>query len=383
MILTILLSSVDNNMPLSLQSSTPMESKSQQVVDKPQRISTPAEIQLWALLAAPEHPGDLVRFLVQQVGASRQTVNKHIRRLVNDGLLIAEGKTRARRYSLRTLLTERQQLDVTPDLEEDRVWREFMIPKFRDMTKNVTSICHYGFTEMVNNVISHSESNSLSIGISVDMRDVDFFVRDFGVGIFEKIQREFKLEDPRHALLELSKGRLTTDPKHHSGEGIYFSSRIFNEFSIWSGNLFFRRTLRDDSQWLVETEDRKHLKGTMVSMKLLRWTKRELQDVLGEAASGKEEFRFSRTHVPISLVKYGEENLVSRSQAKRLLARFERFKEILLDFTGVDTIGQAFADEIFRVYRASHPEIRIVSVNTSKQVQQMIRRVSDEAAKGS
>lgn len=30
--------------------------------------------------------------------------------------------------------------------------------------------------------------------------------------------------------------------------------------------------------------------------------------------------------------------------------RFERFRNIELDFKGVDEIGQAFADELFRVY---------------------------------
>jgi hypothetical protein len=52
----------------------------------------------------------------------------------------------------------------------------------------------------------------------------------------------------------------------------------------------------------------------------------------------------------VRLAKYGNDQLISRSQAKRLLARIELFKIVLFDFSGVETIGQAFADEIFRVF---------------------------------
>ena len=69
-----------------------------------------------------------------------------------------------------------------------------------------------------------------------------------------------------------------------------------------------------------------------------------------------------------------EEALVTRSQAKRVARRFERFKRVELDFAGVPGIGQAFADELFRVYAAAHPAIRISAVNTEPAVDRMIRR---------
>ena len=40
-----------------------------------------------------------------------------------------------------------------------------------------------------------------------------------------------------------------------------------------------------------------------------------------------------------------EDFLVARSQAKRLLERFDRFEEVVLDFDGVRQVGQGFADE--------------------------------------
>ncbi|MFQ5417732.1 MAG: winged helix-turn-helix domain-containing protein, partial [Myxococcota bacterium] len=227
-----------------------MESKETRSTDniQPEIAPTPEVIQLAAVLATPDHPADLVRFIANAFGVSRQTVHKHVRRLVDGGDLIAHGKTRARRYTLRDLTQERRELDVTPKLEEDRVWREYILPKLEGVPENIEQICEYGFTEMVNNVVDHSESEKLTIGMTMNMRDIRMFVRDFGVGIFHKIQEELQLHDPRHALLELSKGKLTTDPKRHSGEGIYFTSRAFNEFSISSGELYFQRSLDDNSQ---------------------------------------------------------------------------------------------------------------------------------------
>lgn len=63
-----------------------------------------------------------------------------------------------------------------------------------------------------------------------------------------------------------------------------------------------------------------------------------------------------------------------RSQAKRLLARFDRFKEVVLDFAGLHTIGQALADEVFRVFANLHPDIRVTYVNAVPDVEKMIRR---------
>jgi STAS-like domain of unknown function (DUF4325) len=87
-----------------------------------------------------------------------------------------------------------------------------------------------------------------------------------------------------------------------------------------------------------------------------------------------DDYGFSRTHVPLRLAQYGQDQLMSRSQARRVLARFERFKEVFLDFYGIESIGQAFADEIFRVYAADHPEIRLVADNANEQVTHMIGR---------
>ena len=70
----------------------------------------------------------------------------------------------------------------------------------------------------------------------------------------------------------------------------------------------------------------------------------------------------------------GEGGLVSRSQAKQLLEHAEKFQRVFFDFRDVESIGPAFADEIFRVFALQHLEIELVPVNTSLEVEKMITK---------
>ena len=56
----------------------------------------------------------------------------------------------------------------------------------------------------------------------------------------------------------------------------------------------------------------------------------------------------------------------------------EKFKTIVLDFAAVTDVGQAFADEVFRVFQNEYPDIKIVHLNTSKDVEEMIKRAIAE-----
>ena len=102
-------------------------------------------------------------------------------------------------------------------------------------------------------------------------------------------------------------------------------------------------------------------------------TSRTLQDVLDEF-SPDVDVGFQRTKVPVRLADSGEQSFISRSQAKRLLARFERFQEVILDFAGVPEIGPSFADEVFRVFRIAHPGTTVRYINANDRVLGMIRR---------
>lgn len=239
------------------------------------------------------------------------------------------------------------------------------------MPPNVLGICQDGFTEILNNAIEHSEGTSIAIRAERTATQLRLDIADDGVGIFYKLKRDLSLDDERHAILELSKGKLTTDPQHHTGEGVFFTSRVFDQFTIRSGYLrFSHHTLTGD--WLLENNV--HVKGTHVSLAISSTSPRTLQAVFDEYTTGQGDYGFTRTKVPVLLAQYGDENLVSRSQARRVLVRFERFRDIVLDFRGVSLIGQAFADEIFRVFAQAHPDIHLTWQNTDPAIEKMIHR---------
>lgn len=323
------------------------------------------------------HPRELVALAADQFGISRQAVHRHLRDLIKSNVLTLVGRTKSREYRLCTLSEFSTTLNVSPMLQEDIPWTRDIRPHLKDVPKNVLEICAYGFTEMLNNVIDHSGSSSVEIRLVHTAATVSIEIADHGVGIFRKIKEAVGLADEREAILELSKGKLTTDPTRHTGEGIFFTSRMVDLFSIASGTSKFTH-VRPDAEWLNETERPKQ-DGTTIQMVVLLNTSLRPNDVFEQFSSPEMGYAFSKTHVPIRLAQFGPDNLISRSQAKRVVARFEQFAEVLLDFTEVDFIGQAFADEIFRVFQRAHPEVKLHITNTNSAVANMIRRAQTVA----
>ena len=338
------------------------------------------EIREFILRNVEAHPSDVAALATKQFGITRQSINRYFNRLEEEGLIEGSGNTTARRYALKAISATADRVEIVPGLQENDVWTKFVEPFAKDVPKNIKDICYYGFSEMVNNVIDHSQAKYAIISYSQTYTSIEIVVLDHGVGIFEKIQKDFNLSDQRTALLELAKGKLTSDEKRHSGEGIFFTSRMFDEFALRSGNLFYRKRRQDDWGWLIETEDIvQHFQGTVVTLKIATDADWDIQQVFEKFTIKDDAISFVKTHVPIFLGKYGSEQLVSRSQAKRILARFDRFQEVLLDFTGVPIIGQPFADEIFRVFQNQHPEIAIVAISTTPEVSRMIAHVKGQS----
>ncbi|PZO63255.1 MAG: ATP-binding protein [Pseudoxanthomonas suwonensis] len=342
------------------------------------RPSRSDEIDAALLRAVGEHPRDLTSMVAAQLGLSRARVNTQVRALVEGGYLRSSGGTRPT-YALGPHRKFSRSYPRT-GLAEDRVWFADLQPLLADLPRNVLDIAHHGVTEMVNNAVDHSDGRRVDVQMDLDGERLLLAVADDGIGIFRKITRALDLPDERLALLELSKGKLTTDPTRHSGEGIFFTSRAFERFQIQSGGLFFDHDHRHDDDWMYEVETPPTGQGTRVFMEIARDSGRQIGAVFDEYSSGPDAYDFARTVVPVRLAKVDDENLVSRSQAKRLLHRVERFRSVMLDFAEVSGIGQAFADEIFRVFANAHPEVELQAIHAAPAVQQMIRRA--EVARG-
>ena len=307
--------------------------------------------------------------LASEFGLSRQAINVHLQALLHSKQVEAEGSTRARVYRLATL-TETVRSYPREGLREDVVWQEVFAPVYAGLPENVRDTWHYGVTEMVNNAIDHSGSAQVHVGVRRNAVFTDGWVADDGEGIFLKIQRALNLYDPREAILELAKGKLTTDPANHTGEGIFFASKVFDAFDIRAGRLHF---MHDHGTLDALMERPADAPGTLVLMRLANDSPRMAKTVFDEFAA-PEEYTFAKTIVPVRLAQYEGEKLVSRSQAKRLYQRFERFRHVVLDFAGVAEIGQAFADELFRVFASAHTGVTLAPINMTKAVSQMVRR---------
>lgn len=336
-----------------------------------QRRPRSEEIRRFILDNVEYHSTDIGKTTGEHFKITRQAVHKHLHRLISEKALIKEGNTRSRTYKLAVLAEWQKDYSISPDLAEDVVWRNDVLPALEPLSPNGLDIWRYGFTEMFNNAIEHSEGSLISVAIVKTAATSEIFIVDNGVGIFKKIQRAFNLLDERHAILELSKGKLTTDPSHHSGEGIFFTSRMFDSFVIDSGEIALTHQFDRPLDVLV---DSKKQEGTLVSMVLSNHTSRRMEEIFNQFASGDEVPTFNRTVVPVALAQYGDDKLVSRSQAKRILTRVELFKKVVLDFKNVPTIGQGFADEMFRVFPREHPDLELFPINLNPDVRRMIMR---------
>jgi hypothetical protein len=198
-----------------------------------------------------------------------------------------------------------------------------------------------------------------------------FTIRDLGVGVFFNIHQKLGLPDEETALRELLKGKTTTMREKHTGEGVFFTSKLGDDviFRSHKLTLVFNNVKND-----VFLEESRFFKGTEVHFRISRSSRRRLEKIFLEYAPEDFNYRFERTKV---LVKLFQTEYISRSEARRLLTGLDKFKEVILDFRGVRSIGQGFADEVFRVFKSLHPETSIRVENVNSSLEPMIRHVVD------
>ncbi|WP_300456604.1 STAS-like domain-containing protein [Desulfobacula sp.] len=318
------------------------------------------------------HPNDIVQIASDYFRVSKPTILKYIRELISQKQIERHGNGRYPNYKLQTVKFEFKYKNK--ELQEDVLWANDISNKLKDVQPNVKEICQYGFTEIVNNVIDHSGSEDLTVFFEINHKLICITVRDFGVGIFNKIKQDLGLSDPKHSILELAKGKFTSDPDNHTGEGIFFSSRMFDHFHILSHKLSYFGQGNEDG-WLFEDPDDVDIDGTVVLMKIRKDSEIKMNEIFNEFADPDKTPGFHRTKIPVELMQHEGELLLSRSQAKRLITRFDKFLEVVLDFKGVTQIGQAFADQVFRVFKNAHPNIHLIPVNMNENVRRMVERI--------
>jgi len=318
--------------------------------------------------------------VVKAAGFSRAYINRFFQGLREEGKIVLIGKANKACYVLArdkavskaksSILSVRRSLqnkNISEDLVLDDIKQNSGI--FLNLPKNVSNIVNYAFTEMLNNAIEHSESEKIEIKIQRNAPDIRFEVRDWGIGIFNNIIKKRKLKNEFEAIQDLLKGKQTTAPKEHTGEGIFFTSKVGDMLVIQSSRkkLIFNNILDD-----IFIKEAKKTIGTKVDFRIAVKSKRNLNSVFKKYSDAA--LIFSKTETKVSLYKI-DSDFISRSQARRIVSGLEKFKKIILDFKGVDTVGQAFADEVFRVWKRRHPNINIEYQNTNENIEFMIKRV--------
>ncbi len=312
-----------------------------------------------------------------ETGYSRAYIQRKMSEMVRLGEISLIGRANkaiyvlgSKNFASKVLMREFKNKDLSEDFIWDRIKDETL---FSDVSKKTKEIITYAFTEMLNNAIDHSKSEKINIQFEKDNNLINFNISDDGVGIFNNIRKKKKLKSDIEAIQDLMKGKQTTAPEAHSGEGIFFTSKIADKFIIYgSGHkIIFDNTIPDV---FLATNPKRC--GTRVSFSIKKDAIKNLSDVFNKY-SDPETFKFTKTEIKVNLYK-NDTVYISRSQARRILFGLGKFDILTLDFKGIKMIGQGFADEIFRVWANQNKKREVKYINASQEVEVMIKHATSE-----
>lgn len=344
------------------------------------------QIKSYILEKINENQQNLITSVAQKCDISATTVQRYLKQLLKEDVI----KENSEKNGYEIINTINEAFIFEKDicsLEEQQIFDKYIRPLLSELPHNVQRIWEHVFTEIMNNAIEHSDADQIVIRLLKNKLHTTIIIDDDGIGIFNRIcayitERDKKAYTLDDAVTMLFAGKLTTNEACHSGEGIFFSSRAVDKFIILSSNRIFthdRYELEDN--WNIETMESSkakeillNKKGTYVLMELRNDSKkilREIFDMYGDQTRG-----FYKTQIPLkNIITSGF--AVSRSQARRISASFEKFKEVELNFDGIDEISQAFAHEMFVVFQKKHPDIKFIIKNANEQINYMINRVKN------
>lgn len=298
-------------------------------------------------------------------GVSPNTIHSYLNELIEKGVI---EKLNRGKYKLVNTRSEYTFSRSAGELESDTLpYDRCLENAINHLDSNIQRIWTYGLSEMVNNVIDHSNAENMKLIVIQNYLTTSVVLIDDGVGIFEKIKNHFGLSNLDEAICELFKGKLTTDAANHSGEGIFFTSKMMDSFIIISdGKIFTSSKFSNDSIFDIE-----NIQGTCVFMSLSNFTHKTPKEIFDQYSD--IDGGFNTTKIPLKNIFDGAP--VSRSQAKRVCNRLEQFTEAILDFDEIEWMGQGFAHQIFVVFKSLYPDISIIPINMNDSVESMYKHV--------
>ena len=338
------------------------------------------EIKKYILRKIAQGDGAVLEKTMDSFGISITTVKRYIKEALDNGIIeYASGEKESYQLIEKEYRTSVSLEEEMP--EEDVLLQQHIMPYLSGCNEKARVIWQYCCAEILNNAIEHSRGTQIGIIVTSNALNTTVVISDDGAGVFSTLTEYMagngwdypRVED---ALVELYKGKITCDSRNHSGEGIFFSSKMMDSFVLWSDSLILKWGCQDEPEivksHLATYAARIWKENTMVMMTLENETEREAGQVFDTYADVDEGF--IRTRIPVKEACITGEP-VARSQARRICHRLETFREVILDFSDVTLMGQGFADEIFRVYALEHPQVLLRPINMSHQVERMIRHV--------
>lgn len=306
------------------------------------------------------------KIVAETFNISTNTVHIYLNELIKNEII---EKQQRGKYQLVNKINEYTFIRSKGELTSDTLPYDICLEeKIKHLNDNVQRIWLYGLSEMVNNVIDHSTAEKMKLIVIQNYLKTSVLLIDDGIGIFKKIKDHFNLSNLDEAICELFKGKLTTDETNHSGEGIFFTSKLMDSFFILSdGKIFTTSKFEDDNIIDMKTT----LNGTCVFMSLSNFTNKTTKEIFDQYSD--DDGGFVTTKIPLKHIF--DTAPVSRSQAKRICNRLEKFSEAILDFDGIEWMGQGFAHQIFVVFHNAHPNIALLPQNMNDSVASMYNHV--------
>lgn len=333
-----------------------------------------SDLTPWITEAVLAHPQDLPQYLCERLTISRSYARTLLGKLVEAQWLQRDGVSRKATYRPGAL---RQVVRRYPlaGLQEDLPWAQDFAGRF-DVKANVARMAQHVFTELLNNAIDHSGGSSVTVSMRQTPTQLQLLVSDDGRGVFDAVAERFQITDPTTAMLELAKGKLTSQPDSHTGRGLFFSAKLADIFDLHANDAAFQQREWQRDQWWQRSRPACRT-GTSVYVAICVDSDRTLDNVLRRYSLDGAGYGFERTVVPLKLITQEQNGLESRAQARRVVSRLAQFRRVELDFDGLADVGHGFTDELFRVFGRQHPQLELVPVNMAPRVAAMVSSVRE------
>lgn len=308
------------------------------------------------------------RELAQRAKCSFAAAQRMLERMRNAGELLREGKRGQYRYRRNDGSGARLQLQPLPRSPDEALSRlTALTPWLQTVPPAGHEALRYVFRQLFANAAAHSGSHELDCALTSKPQAIELEVADRGEGAFEHLRRALTLPTLIDAALEIAKGPVTALPDHHAGEGLFFVPRLAASFRLEANGLAWVMD-RDRDDYTLTPSDRRE--GTRVVVRIENQPRAPLAEVFAAHSDG---LVIARTRTQVKLFEWGD-RFVSRTQAQRLVHGLARFREVTLDFAGVEGVGAAFCDEVFRLWAPANPETRLVVTGMNETVAALVDR---------